>query len=201
MYRGSRLFRPSSLHYKLSVHPSLPGAHKNHSIQACRGCRAVNPPHPHPHLEVTTRAFYGNHNALLSGFWAQCHHGDDIVVQIYKHFGMPDAASLGTHTTWFDSYIILVLQFIDTMLVVSSETPFYSKSVQNNECGFTYWIDGPMELHLQEYICHLHILNQHLEQENYMKHNQINQLLHENEEHARRVCWRESPAGWRNAPA
>ena len=43
-----------------------------------------------------------------------------------------------------------------------------------------------MEVHLQEYIRHLQVLNQQLEQENYVKYQQINQLLHEDQEHVRR---------------
>ena len=41
-----------------------------------------------------------------------------------------------------------------------------------------------MEVHVQEYIRHLHILNQQKDIEINMKHDQINQLLHENQEHA-----------------
>ena len=44
-----------------------------------------------------------------------------------------------------------------------------------------------MEVHVQEYICHLHVLNQQKDIEINMKHDQINQLLHENQEHAHRL--------------
>jgi len=47
----------------------------------------IDPPPPHPNLEVRTRAFYGAHNALPVEFWPPCHHGDDAVVQVYEHFG------------------------------------------------------------------------------------------------------------------
>ena len=39
-----------------------------------------------------------------------------------------------------------------------------------------------MEVHVQKYIRHLHILNQQKDIEVNMKHNQINQLLIENQE-------------------
>jgi len=44
-----------------------------------------------------------------------------------------------------------------------------------------------MEVHVQEYIRHLHVLNQQKYIEINMKHDQINQLLHENQEHAHRL--------------
>ena len=44
-----------------------------------------------------------------------------------------------------------------------------------------------MEVHVQEYICHLRVLNQQKDIEINMKHDQINQLLHENQEHAHRL--------------
>ena len=44
-----------------------------------------------------------------------------------------------------------------------------------------------MEVHVQEYIRHLHVLNQQKDIEINMKHDQINQLLHENQEHAHRL--------------
>ena len=56
-----------------------------------------------------------------------------------------------------------------------------------SDCGFTYWIDGPMEVHVHEYIRHLHVLNQQMDIDINMKHDQINQLLHENQEHAHRL--------------
>ena len=39
-----------------------------------------------------------------------------------------------------------------------------------------------MEVHVQEYMRHLHVLNQQKDLEINMKHNQINQLLIENQE-------------------
>jgi hypothetical protein len=65
---------------------------------------SVDPPNPHPHLEMTTRAFYGVHNALPIDFWPQCHHGDDTVVHVYEHFGMPDDASSAAHISWSYTY-------------------------------------------------------------------------------------------------
>jgi len=47
----------------------------------------IDPPPPHPNLEVRTRAFYGAHNDLPVQFWPHCHHGDDAVVQVYELFG------------------------------------------------------------------------------------------------------------------
>ena len=44
-----------------------------------------------------------------------------------------------------------------------------------------------MEVHVQEYICHLRVLNQQKDIEINMKHDQINQLLHENQEHEHRL--------------
>ena len=44
-----------------------------------------------------------------------------------------------------------------------------------------------MEVHVQEYICHLHVLNQQKDIEINMKHDQINQLLHENQKHTHRL--------------
>ena len=35
--------------------------------------------------------------------------------------------------------------------------------IQNNDAEFTYWIDGPMEVHLLEYIGHMQVLNQQME--------------------------------------
>ena len=44
-----------------------------------------------------------------------------------------------------------------------------------------------MEVHVQEYICHLRVLNQQKDIEINMKHDQINQLLHENQKHTHRL--------------
>jgi len=44
-----------------------------------------------------------------------------------------------------------------------------------------------MEVHVQEYIRHLHVCNQQKDIDINMKHDQINQLLHENQEHAHRL--------------
>ena len=44
-----------------------------------------------------------------------------------------------------------------------------------------------MEVHVQEYIRHLHVCNQQKDIYINMKHDQINQLLHENQEHAHRL--------------
>ena len=44
-----------------------------------------------------------------------------------------------------------------------------------------------MEVHVQEYIRHLHVLNQKKDIDINMKHDQINQLLHENQEHEHRL--------------
>jgi len=44
-----------------------------------------------------------------------------------------------------------------------------------------------MKVYVQEYIHHLHVLNQQKDIEINMKHDQINQLLHENQEHAHRL--------------
>ena len=44
-----------------------------------------------------------------------------------------------------------------------------------------------MEVHVQEYIRHLHVCNQQKDIDINMKHDQINQLLYENQEHAHRL--------------
>ena len=47
----------------------------------------IDPPPPHPNLEVRTRSFYGAHNALPVQFWPHCHYENDAIVQIYELFG------------------------------------------------------------------------------------------------------------------
>jgi len=47
----------------------------------------IDLPPPHPNLEVRTRSFYGAHNALPVQFWPHYHHGNDVVVHVYKLFG------------------------------------------------------------------------------------------------------------------
>ncbi|CAO2189133.1 unnamed protein product [Urochloa humidicola] len=80
-------------------------------------------------------------------FWPSCHHGEEAVVQVYELYG--DAGR----------------RF------------FRCPCFQYEDCRFTYWIDGPLEAHLQEYIRHLQITVGKLEQENMEKHNSINMLL------------------------
>ncbi|CAN6309310.1 unnamed protein product [Urochloa humidicola] len=107
----------------------------------------LDPPPPHPNLDVKTRKFYGRHPDLPCEFWPFCHHGEEAVVQVYELFG--DA---GRHF-------------------------FRCPRFQYEDCRFTYWIDEPMELHLQEYIRHLHLTVAKLEHENLEKHNSFNMLL------------------------
>ena len=47
----------------------------------------INPPPPHPHLDVHGRDFYRNYNALPCSFWLPCRHVDDVAIQVYEHFG------------------------------------------------------------------------------------------------------------------
>ena len=47
----------------------------------------IDLPPPHPNLEVRTRSFYGAHNALPVQFLPHYHHGNDVVVHVYKLFG------------------------------------------------------------------------------------------------------------------
>ncbi|CAL4952228.1 unnamed protein product [Urochloa decumbens] len=112
----------------------------------------LNPPPPHPHLDVKTRSFYGRHNDLPCEFWPSCHHGEEAVVQVYELYG--DAGR----------------RF------------FRCPRFQYEDCSFTYWIDGPLEQHLQEYIRHLYVTVEKLEQENMEKHNSINMLLQDSME-------------------
>ena len=139
----------------------------------------IDPPPPHPNLEVRTRSFYGAHNALPLQFQPPCHHGDDAVVQVYEFFG--DAGRLFFRCPHYEVYIfhIQVLIHVTKCLQLYKQlTHFYS--TWTSDCGFTYWIDGPMEVLVQEYIRHLHVLNQQKDVEINMKHDQINQLLLDN---------------------
>lgn len=110
-----------------------------------------DPPPPHPNLDVTTRGFYGSDNALPCEFWPGCYHGEDAVVQVYELFG--DA----------------------------SRRFFRCPHFKIDDCYFTCWIDGPMVLHVQEYIWHLQVLIDWSQQEDMEKHQFVNQLL----EHSR----------------
>ena len=80
----------------------------------------IDPPPPHPNLEVRTRAFYGAHNALPVEFWPPCHHGDDAVVQVYEHFG--DAGRRFFHCPYYEVFIYfhLSMQIYDEMLTSNS---------------------------------------------------------------------------------